>query len=322
MTHHIVVLDVLPEARVAQLRALLPEGFSIAGGVAPGDEAMKALIAEAEFAISGQVGVSEAVLKAARRLKLLHKWGVGVDNIDVAAARSLGIRIARTTGSNALPVAEFTIGLMLSAMRCSAYGHHHLQNGDWRGPGKTPNETLLLSGKTVAIVGFGAIGSNVAKLLKGFGCEILYVKRNPLPAEEEAALGVRRATLDEALERADVLSLHCPLTDETANMIDMAAMRRMKRRAVLVNVARGGVVVETDLVEALKQRVILAAAMDVFSIEPLPKESPLIGLDNCVITPHLAAVTADTFEPTVRRMFANIAAVAGGDEAPESDRVA
>jgi phosphoglycerate dehydrogenase-like enzyme len=321
MAFKVVVLDVLPEARVAQLRALLPAGFTIAAGVAPGEEAMKALVADADFAIAGQVGVSEGVLRAAHRLKLLHKWGVGVDNLDLAAARALGVRVARTTGSNALPVAEFTIGLMLSALRWSAWGHHHLQAGDWRGPGRAPGQTLLLSGKTVAIVGMGAIGTEVAKLLAGFRCDIAYVKRTPLPADEERALGVRRVTLDEALASADVLSLHCPLTDETRGLIGMPALRRMKPGAVLVNVARGGVVVEDDLVAALKERVILAAAMDVFSVEPLPKDSPLIGLENCVITPHLAAVTADTFEPTVRRMFANMAAVAEGRDVPERDRV-
>ncbi len=321
MSFKVVVLDVLPEARVAQLRALLPEGFSISAGVASGDEAMMALITDADFAIAGQVGVSAGVLGAARRLKLLHKWGVGVDNIDLLAARELGIRVARTTGSNAVPVAEFTIGLMLSALRWSAWGHHHLQGGDWRGPSRAPGQTLLLSGKTVAIVGMGAIGTEVAKLLRGFRCDIAYVKRSPLPAAQERELGVRRVALDEALATADVLSLHCPLTDETRDMIGMPAFRRMKPSAVLVNVARGGVVVEADLVAALKQRIILAAAMDVFSVEPLPKDSPLIGLENCVITPHLAAVTADTFVPTVTRMFANMAAVAAGRDVPERDRV-
>jgi phosphoglycerate dehydrogenase-like enzyme len=322
MTQRIVVLDVLPEERVARLRTLLPEGFTIEAGTEPGEAAMARLIADADFAITGQAAVGAAVLAAARRLKLLHKWGVGVDNIDLDAARRLGIRVARTTGSNALPVAEFTVGLMLAALRASAHGHHHLQSGDWRGPSRLPHETFLLSGKTVAIIGFGAIGTAVAGLLRGFACKLLYVKRAPLTPAREAELGVTHATLDRALAEADVVSLHCPLTEETAGMIDAGALSRMKRTAVLVNVARGGVVVEADLVAALRARMILAAAMDVFSIEPLPADSPLIGLDTCVITPHLAAVTADTFEPTVRRMFANIAAVAEGRDVPEGDRVA
>jgi D-3-phosphoglycerate dehydrogenase len=322
MTHSIAVLDVLTAPRVDAMRALLPPGFTLVSGAAPGDEAMKALIRDVDFAISGQVAVSGDVLRAATRLKLLHKWGVGVDNLDVATARELGIKVARTTASNALPVAEYTIGLMLSALRFIPYGHAMLRQGHWHGPGKLPAEALLLSGKIVGIIGLGAIGTDVAKLLKGFGCTILYAKRTRLPVAAEQALGVRHASIDEITETADVISLNCPLTRETANLFDAARLARMKPTAVLVNVARGGVVNENDLCAALRARVIRAAAMDVFSIEPTPADSPLLALDNVVVTPHLAAVTADTFEPNVRRMFRNIALVAEGGEVPEFDRVA
>lgn len=306
MTHRIVLLDVTTEARANQLRALLPDGFTLTCGTKNGDAAMMEIIREADFAIAGQVGVNDAVLRAAPRLKLLHKWGVGIDNIDTAAAQRLGISVARTTGSNALPVAEFTIGLMLSALRCLCYGHERLRQGDWHGPGQVPVQTLLLSGKTVGIVGLGAIGTKLVTLLRGFDCRILYAKRERLMPSEEEALGVTHASLDTLLRESDIVSLHCPLTAQTAGMIDHGAFARMKPTAVLVNVARGGVVVEDDLLHALKGRIIQAAAMDVFSIEPLPADSPLLLLDNLVVTPHLAAVTADTFVPTVRRMFENI----------------
>lgn len=321
MSQTIALLDVSTPARAAHLRALLPDGFTLVYGTAPGEEPMKALIAEADFAISGQVAVPGTVLKAARKLKLLHKWGVGVDNIDIETARALGIKVARTTGSNALPVAEFTIGLMLSTLRFLPYGHHMLKQGVWNGPGKLPGETFLLSGKTVGIVGLGAIGTNVAKLLRGFGCTILYSKRKRLDPDAEASLGVRHASLDEIITTSDVISLHCPLTPETAGMIDKAAFARMKSSAVLVNVARGGVVNEADLFDALRDKVIRGAAMDVFSVEPAPADHPLFSLDNIVVTPHLAAVTADTFEPTVLRMFGNIARAARGEPIPEGDVV-
>jgi phosphoglycerate dehydrogenase-like enzyme len=321
MTLSIVVLDVLPEARLDDMRALLPPGFTLTGGIAPGDAAMTALIADADFAISGQVPVGGTVLRAARKLKLLHKWGVGVDNLDLVTARNLGLKVARTTGSNALPVAEYTIGLMISALRFLPYGHHLLKQGEWHGPARLPAPTLTLSGKTVGIVGLGAIGSQVARLLAGFGCTILYSKRVPLTADEEAALGVRHASLDEIITRSDVVSLHCPLTRETAGLIGTAQFARMKPSAVLINVARGGVVDEAALLHALQACTIRAAAMDVFSVEPLPADSPLLSLDNIVVTPHLAAVTADTFEPTVSRMFRNIVSVAEGRDLPELDRV-
>lgn len=320
MPETIVLLDMTTPERADRLRALLPDGFALTHGTARGDAHLQEIIADADYAIAGQVAVSGAVLRAAKKLKLLHKWGVGYDNIDIATARELGIRVARTTGSNAVPVAEFALGLMLSSLRFIAYGHQELKKGNWA-TGKLPGDTFMLSGKTVGIVGFGAIGQNVAKLLKGFGCRMLYSKRNPLPAEEEAALGVAHAPLSRILAEADVVSLHCPLTPETSNLIDAAAFKAMKKTAVLVNVARGGVVDEAALVEALRSREIAGAAMDVFSVEPLPPDSDLLTLDNLVVTPHLAAIAADNFAPTVRRMFANIAHVSRGEQIPEGDLV-
>jgi D-3-phosphoglycerate dehydrogenase len=320
MTETIVVLDPLTEIRANKLRALLPPGIVLTHGTARGDDHLKEIIADADYAIAGQVGVSGDVLRAARKLKLLHKWGVGVDNLDVETARALGIRVARTTGSNAVPVAEFTLGLMLAALRCIAHGHAELKQGEWRGGG-LPQETFMLSGKTVGIIGFGAIGQVVARLLKGFGCTILYSKRTPLAPAEESALGARFATLPEILAQSDIVTLNCPLTPETTGLIGAAAFKAMKKTAVLVNVARGGVVVENDLIEALRSREIHAAAMDVFAIEPLPAASPLLELDNLVVTPHLAAMAADNFDKTVNQMFGNIARVSRGEPVPAQDVV-
>lgn len=320
MTETICLLDMTTPARAEKLRALLPPGFVLTHGTARGDEHMKEIIAEAEYAISGQVAVSGDVLRAGKKLKLLHKWGVGYDNIDIATAKELGIKVARTTGSNALPVAEFALGLMISALRYIGYGHAELKKGHWS-TGSLPGETFMLSGKTVGLIGFGAIGQNVARLLRGFGCTILYSKRQPLTAEEEAALGVRHATLDEILAQADIVSLHCPLTPETTNLIGREAFAKMKKTAVLINVARGGVVDESALVIALRDRVIAGAAMDVYAIEPLPADSELLTLDNLVVTPHLAAMAADNFAPTVSRMFANIAHVSRGEPVPAKDLV-
>lgn len=320
MPETIVLLDMTTPERADRLRALLPPGFVLTHGTARGDEHMKQIIADADYAISGQVAVSGEVLRAAKKLKLLHKWGVGYDNIDIATARELGIRVARTTGSNAVPVAEFALGLMLSSLRFIAYGHQELKKGHWA-TGKLPGDTYMLSGKTVGVVGFGAIGQNVARLLKGFGCRILYSKRTPLSAAEEEALGAQHAPLAQILAEADVVSLHCPLTPETTNLIDAAALKAMKKTAVLINVARGGVVNEADLVEALRAREIAGAAMDVYSVEPLPPDSALLTLDNLVVTPHLAAMAADNFAPTVTRMFANMVHVSRGEPVPERDLV-
>ena len=319
MTETIVVLDAISETIADRLRALLPDGFELNHATALGDDHLMKTVAEADYAISGQVAVSGAVLRAGRRLKLLHKWGVGVDNLDIETARELGIQVARTTGSNSTAVAEFTIGLMICALRHIPHGHFALQHGEWRNwRGRSP---FLLSGKTVGLVGFGAIGKAVARLLSGFGCVVLYTKPRRLGADEEKRFGVAFAELPELLARSDVVSLHCPLTPATAGLIDRAALSSMKPTAVLVNAARGGIVAEHDLAWALRNRVIHAAAVDVYDIEPLPATSPLLHVDNLTLTPHLGAMAADTFEPTVRRMFANIARVSRGEPVPALDAV-
>ncbi len=321
MTETVVVLDPITEQTAARLRALLPPGLALTHSSGRDEAHLQAMIADADYAISGQIAVSGAVLRAARRLKLLHKWGVGVDNLDLDAARELGIKVARTTGSNALAVGEFTVGLMISTLRNLAHSHAELSAGQW-GAGGFARPAFLLSGKTVGLVGFGAIGQAVARLLAGFGCIILYAKPHPADTALEAALRVRRVPLPELLAQSDVVSLHCPLTPGTAGLIDRAALGSMRRTAVLINVARGGVVVEPDLVWALQNRVIQAAAMDVFETEPLPPNSPLLRLDGLIVTPHIAASTADTFEATVRQMFGNIECVARGEAVPDRDVVA
>jgi len=302
------------------IRSMLPEGFDVHAVTGRAQSDLEAAVADADYAVWWDLPVPEAVLAAGPRLKLLHKWGVGVDNLDLEAARACGIKVARTTGSNALPVAEFTLGLMIAALRNLSYGHAELKKGLWRG-GRLPRDGFMLSGKTVGIVGFGAIGKTLARLLAGFGCRILYTKRAPLPAEEDASLGVAYASLPDLLAQADVVSLHCPLTPETAGLINRETLGLMKPTAVLVNVARGGVVVEPDLVWALRTGIIHAAASDVFETEPLPSDSPLLDLDNLVVTPHLAAGAADNFVPTVRHMFGNILRVSRGEPVPERDLV-
>ena len=319
MLQKIVVLDAISDAVAERLRGMLPPGFELTHATQLGQAHMQDIIAEADYAISGQVAVNGAVLRAGRKLKLLHKWGVGVDNFDIDTAREIGVKVARTTGSNSVPVAEFTIGLMICTLRHIPHGHHALQNGlwqNWRG-----RDPFLLSGKTVGLVGFGAIGKAVARLLSGFQCRVLYNKPSRLTPEQEREYGASYASLADLLAEADVVSLHCPLTPQTSGMIDRAALSAMKSTATLINVARGGVVNEADLVWALEQHVIHAAAVDVYEIEPLPADSPLLGIANLTLTPHLGAMAADTFVPTVSRMFRNIERVSKGEAVPELDSV-
>lgn len=320
MTRKIVVLDPITAETATRMRALLPAGMVLEHARNREAAHLAEIVAEADFIVSGQIAVDAALLAAAPRAKLLHKWGVGVDNFDLPAARAQGVTVARTTGSNAVPVAEFTLGLMIGLLRNLAWGHHTLQNHQWRTT-DLPKPSYMLSGKTVGIVGFGAIGQNVARLLAPFGGRILYTKTRPLPAAEEQALGVRFATLPEILAEADVVSLHCPMTPQTAGMIDRAALQSMKRSAVLINVARGGVVVERDLVDALRAKEILGAATDVYETEPVPFDHPLLTMENVVATPHIAAMAADNFDKTILQMWGNIERAARGEPVAAADFV-
>lgn len=320
MTETIVVLDPIPPATVERLQKLVPAGMRLTWGISRDEAHLQSIIAEADYAISGQIPVPGSVLRAATRLRLLHKWGVGVDNFDLDTARAMGLPVARTTGSNALPVAEFTLGLTIACMRNVAHGHATLAQGVWMG-GSSGRPSLQLSGKTVGIVGFGAIGQAFAGLLAGFCCPILYNQRRRIDADAEARLGARHVPMDELLAHADVVSLHCPLTPETAGLIDRQALQRMKPGAVLINVARGGVVIEADLIWALNNGIIHAAAMDVFATEPLPAGSELLDVPGLVLTPHIAALAIETFEPTVRQMFGNIERVSRGEPIPPRDLV-
>ncbi|MBD9596920.1 3-phosphoglycerate dehydrogenase [Ensifer sp. ENS05] len=323
MPEKIVLLDPFDDSWVATVRQWVPDGMTLVHDPRPGVEQRRALIADADFAIAAQIAVDGDLLRRASRLKLLHKLGTGTDNLDLETARELGIGVARLAGAGARTVAEYALGLMLAAQRAIPYSHARLMDGQWIGPGRLPMPTYMLTGKVVGVVGLGAIGMELAKILKGFDCTILYNKRTPLDREVEVELGVRYAELPELLSKSDVVSLNCPLTAETRGLINRDTLKTMKGSAILVNVARGGVLVEEDLIQALRDGVIGAAALDVFAEEPLPPGSPLIQarLDNLVLTSHLAAVASENFEKNMRRLFSNMLSVAQGGAVPAIDRV-
>lgn len=313
----IILLDPLSESGRQRFAALVDPAFELVMARSYDPDEQTQLMESAQYAITGQVPVPAELLKRARQLRLLHKWGVGVDNIDLEAARSAGISVARLPGSNAIPVAEYTIGLMIALLRNLAWGHNQLKQGHW-GSRSLPHDSLMLNGRTVGLVGYGAIGQRVATLLRAFGCRVLATRRS---TQNTPVDGVEIVALERLLSESDVVSLHCPLTAETSGLIDRKALQRMKPHAVLINVARGGVVNESDLHWALKTRVIMGAATDVYDIEPLPADSPLLELDNLVVSPHLAGIAADNFQPTISRMLANIQRIERGEPLPAHEQV-
>ena len=241
MTHRVVLLDPATPERMEQIGAFLPDGYTLHTAASRSPQDQLQAIAGATYAITGGVPVTAEMMKAgaASKLRAVHKWGVGYDNIDIESARSHGIRVMRTTGSNATAVAETAVGLILAAQRNIVAGHLALLDGEWA-KGRLAQTCTLVAGKTVGLVGLGHIGKSVARILRGFGCTTLYSKPTALSGEEERELGVTYAELPELLDRCDVISLHCALTSQTSGLIDAAALARMKRGAYLVNTARGG----------------------------------------------------------------------------------
>ncbi|GGF71590.1 dehydrogenase [Paracoccus acridae] len=307
---HVVLLDPAAPERLDRIRPFLPQGWVLTAAASRDPKDQLAALQGASFAISGDMPVTDQMF-ATRGLRAVHKWGVGYDGIDLDAARRHGVRVLRTTGSNAVAVAETTLGLILAVNRNIVRGHVGILNGGWPKGQVGPTSTTL-SGRTVGIVGMGYIGKALARLLRGFGCPVLYTKRTPLPQPEEADLNACFAPLDDLLAASDVVTLNCDLNDSTRDLIDARRLALMKPDAILVNAARGGVLVEGDLADAIRQGRLRGAGIDVFSVEPITPDNPLLGLDRVVLTPHLGALDAAGFAPTIMRMMENLLAVHQG----------
>jgi phosphoglycerate dehydrogenase-like enzyme len=223
-------------------------------------------------------------------LKLIQKIGVGVNTIDLEAAKQRGIPVCNLPGTNARAVAELALGLMLSVLRRIPAFDRTLRAGAW-------TDTALqdgigeLGGRTVGLVGFGSIPRILAPILAAMGCTVIYTSRTPV----DDPIAAYRSLAD-LLAEADVVSLHLPLTAETERIIDAAALDRMKPGAILINTGRGGLVDQPALVAALTSGTIAGAGLDVFEVEPIPQDDPMARLPNVVLTPHVAWLTTGTFD--------------------------
>jgi phosphoglycerate dehydrogenase-like enzyme len=249
------------------------------------------LIREADIVFVMAAPMPKEMLAEARRLRLIQKLGAGVDRIDLDFCRAHGIGVARLNAGNAVPVAEHTILLMLATYRQLPQIDRRTRAGTWSKEDARGTHRSLQY-KTVGLVGFGAIGREVAKRLRAFEVKALYYDPVRAAADVEQSLGVTYADLDALLREADIVSLHLPLMPQTADIIDAQRIAAMKPGAVLINCARGGLVDEAALAEALKAGRLFGAGIDAFSQEP-PAGSPLLELDNTVVTSHLAGATLD-----------------------------
>lgn len=252
-----------------------------------------------------------------RRVRIVANYGVGVERIDLAAAREAGVVVTNTPGVLTECTADLTLGLMLMVLRRLGEGERLVREGRWTGWRPVGFLGRRLSGRTLGIVGFGRIGRAVANRARhGFGMQILYHSRSRAPRELAQQLGAERVDLDTLLSRSDVVSLHCPVTPETRNLIDARRLALMRSDAVLINTARGTLVDEEALALALRAGRLGGAGLDVFRDEPRVPPS-LLGLDRVVLLPHLGSATLETRTAMGMRVVENLRAFFGGGAVPD-----
>jgi glyoxylate reductase len=253
---------------------------------------------------------------AGPQLKVVSNYAVGFDNIDVAACARRGIPVGNTPGVLTDTTADLAFALLMAAARRLPEGDRYVRAGSW----KTWGPMLLLGpdvhGATIGIVGFGRIGQAVARRAQGFGMEILYHDVQELPGEVTKPLGATFLPLEELLPRSDYVSLHVNLSPVTRHLINADTLSWMKPTAVLVNTSRGPVVDQAALANALRNGVIWAAGLDVTDPEPIPMDDPLVGLDNCLIVPHIASASRATRGKMAAMAAANLIAGVRGEPLP------
>lgn len=267
-------------------------GYTIVNS--PYDRPLKAaelagLLADVDGAILGLDEVTAEALEQAGRLRVISRYGVGLDSVDVAAATARGIVVTITPGANSVAVAELTMALMLALARHIPQLDRQVKAGEW---GRIRG--VELAGLALGLIGLGRIGREVAKRAAAFNMRILFYDPFPPPEEVQAQLGTAPAALDNLLAESDVVSLHLPLTDDTRHLIDRGALAKMKPGAILINTARGGLVEEPALAEALQSGQLAGAACDVFAQEPPARDNPLLKLDGFIATPHVGSATRQT----------------------------
>ncbi len=253
-------------------------------------------------AVCGDDQFTERVLRAAPRLKVISKWGTGIDSIDASAAAALGIRVCNTPDAFTDAVADTTLGYILTFARQIPRMDRDVRDGLWK-----KRELFSLRECTLGVIGAGNIGKAVVRRARAFGARVVYTDPVPLDPSFIAETEVVLASLGEVLAAADFVSLHCDLNPTSFHLMGRAEFKRMKASAYIINTARGPIVDEVALVEALREKRIAGAALDVFEFEPLPDESPLRQFPNCLLAPHNANSSFEArrrvHESTIRNLL-------------------
>lgn len=271
---------------------------------------LKALVPDAvALIVRNRTPVTDDLLAAGPNLKVLGRLGVGLDNVDVEACERHGVVVCPATGSNNVSVAEYAICAMMMLLRGSFYSKVDVLAGKWP---RNENVGLEARGRTLGLLGYGMIGQSAARMAQGLEIEVIAYDPH-VPADAEGWKFAESVSFEDLLARSDILSVHTPLLPETRNLIDAKAMNQMKKGALLVNTARGGIINEDDLIAALKSGQIGGAALDVFVDEPLSKEdaAKFADVPNLIMTPHISGVTEESSSAISRITVDNVLRVLG-----------
>lgn len=318
MSHYVACLDVWAPAVRDVVRQTAPSEFDLHFAQSYDEREQFSLAEQAEFMLAGWAAITEPMLQRAKRLRMIQKWGIGVDRIDVEAARRRQIPLAITAGSNAGPVAELTIALMLAVYRRVAHVDRALRQGNWL-KSEMREIGYQIAGKTVGLIGFGNIGRMVARRLRGFDARVIYNDVRRAEQATETALNVEYVSRERLLAESDIVSLHAPYIQRAVKIIDANSIAAMKSGAILINTARGELVDEMALYAALASNKLRGAGLDAFDPEPPAANNPLLTLDQVVATPHVGGAVFDNVENVARHAIGNMSRFLRGEALAPQD---
>lgn len=287
------------------IKSAVPDGFELEMLESVSQQELEGKVKEADYLlVSGRLKINRTVLENATNIKMIQRTGVGLDSIDLEYIEKHNVPFYVNKGVNAQSVAEHTILLILATLRNLVEINENTKRGIWKKQAQGVC-TYELCGKTVGLIGMGAIGRKVAGMLKAFGAEVLYNDVSKMKQEDENALGIKFSTREEIIEKSDIISLHCPLTDDTLHMINDGTVNKMKNGVILINTARGGLIDEAALINGIESGKIAGAGIDVYEKEPVDN-SEVLNLQNVITTPHIGGVTYDSFYQMMYQAMRNI----------------
>jgi D-3-phosphoglycerate dehydrogenase len=288
------------------VKSVVPEGFQIRFLPSQTQEALIEAVSDVDYILAGgRLKISKEVLERAEKLQMIQRSGVGLDALDLDAIKEKGIPLYVNQGVNAESVAEHALLLMLACLRKLPTINRNTKDGVWKKQ-EQGVQTAELKGKTIGIVGMGNIAKTLVGLLKPFKVKILYYNLVQMDENFESENSMTFVGMDELLRNSDIVTIHCALTPETRNLINTESLCLMKDGAILINTARGEIVDPVAVAEALRNGKLSYAALDVHAWEPIPEDYPLKDIDNVILTPHIAGVTADSFRAMMHDAFRNI----------------